>query len=306
MFCEIDKFSITGKISCKHFACGIANTVSRIGRSVRVASVRRLGHPDADEASAHRFGCEPHDWRAALRVCKFALREIQPFAGNRLVHGIVAAQPILHAKGFCIGFGPCDAHSLDRLRRAKINHDPLGMAQITLACKSRRQIGIALPVSRCVAVRQARITVRSATVAGIAAVRQRVAVRNTQRVFGLGASREIAALLFGVAPRTIGIPMPRGNGQFSVLAVGDGTPAGGKRCFDGFRVENFFELSGGQNIERSPEREVRIERNSFALGNVHAHGLCGGSNCDRQKRRKRKQAANQQQPHSRLGKSFYD
>ena len=97
------------------------------------------------------------------------------------------------------------------------------------------------------------------------------------------------------------VDFPRGDSELGVLAVGDGSPAGGERSFDNFRREDFFELFCRKNVERAAERLIGIEGHSSAWRNIDANGLRGG-NASGQKKRGEEIYAAKQQLHESLPK----
>src|SRR4029077_10916732 len=94
----------------------------------------------------------------------------------------------------------------DVLRRVEINDDPLRVQRIVLTREFLGQIRIAFPVGRRISVGQARVFVGGVVAAGVSAMRERISEGMPQKLLGLGASREVAALLRGVAPGSVGIP----------------------------------------------------------------------------------------------------
>src|SRR4029077_4847830 len=111
----------------------------------------------------------------------------------------------------------------------------------------------------------------------VAAMRQRVAERLTNRILEFGAAGEVTALMRGIAPRAVGIPMPRCDGELGVETVGDRTPAGGERFLEARVAVDGVEVIRLQNVDRSAEGEVGIERNGAPRGRVDVNGLRRGS-----------------------------
>src|SRR5229473_1265653 len=124
---------------------------------------------------------------------------------------------------------------------------------------------------------------RGAAVCGIATMRKSVAVRHSKSFSWLGAAGKVAALVYGVAPSAIGIPVPGGDSEFGVLAVGDGSPSSGERRFDSFRSEDLFELFCGEYVERAAQRLIGVEGDGLGGRNIDAHGLCRRNSREKEK-----------------------
>ena len=188
-----------------------------------------------------------------MAIRKVALRKRCPFSRNRFVHRVVAAHPILNRESCGVRVGPGDFESIDGLRCAEINHDPLRMERVAFGGESCGKIWITFPVTCGVAVGQTRIAVRGAAVARVSTMRKWIAVGSTQCAGRFGIADEIAAFACGIAPGAIWVPVPRGDAELRILPVGDWPPSGRERFLDRFRAKHFLELFGGQNIERSTE-----------------------------------------------------
>src|SRR5208283_3904784 len=114
---------------------------------------------------------------------------------------------------------------------AQIDHDPLRVHRVVFAGEWLRQVGIALPIAREVAVGEPRpaVAIALAETAVWEGVSPGMA---DHRIGGFGAPGKISFLLFRVAPDAFGIPVPGLVVQFRVLAVGHSLPS---------RVENLLE-----------------------------------------------------------------
>ena len=106
---------------------------------------------------------------------------------------------------------PIDADVGHRFGRSEIDDNPLRVSRIRLTAVFAGKIGIALPVGVGIAVGQAGVAMFCAAVACVPAVRQRVSVGVADRILQLGAAGEVSALVGGVAPGAIWIPVPRAN-----------------------------------------------------------------------------------------------
>src|SRR5208283_5417952 len=160
--------------------------------------------------------------RAAANL---ALRKLHPFARVLRRNGVALAIPILHKIFLRVRIGPGYLNRADILQRREVYDHPLRMQRIRLARELLCQIWIAFPVAGPVAIRQPRIFVLSRVAARRTALRQLVAEGLPQKITRLGAADKISALAFRVAPRSIGIPVPRTDRQFRVLPVSDRSPS---------------------------------------------------------------------------------
>src|SRR5579864_2329573 len=91
------------------------------------------------------------------------------------------------------------------------------------------------------------------------AMRQRVSIRVPEKFRGLRVASEITLLVLAIAPRPVGIPMPRGDLELGVLPVAHRTPAGRETFLDDrLRVE-FVDRAVGQDVNRGAKGVVRPE-----------------------------------------------
>ena len=60
-----------------------------------------------------------------------------------------------------------------------------------------------------------------------------------------------------VAPRSIRIPVPRGNLQFRVLSVGNRSPSGRKRFLQNFGRVDLIDNALRKNVDRCSQRAIR-------------------------------------------------
>src|SRR6202453_5453500 len=136
------------------FANGIAHAVSRIGWTVRVAGIGRLGHPDSEESHRHWSAAQANCFGLAFSTGDGSLRERLPDAASHGSDGVIPARPVLDRIVVRIGFGPCDTNAVDRLNLRQIDYHPLGMQRVALSCEVFGQIRIALPECVEVAIRK--------------------------------------------------------------------------------------------------------------------------------------------------------
>src|SRR5580698_9085873 len=92
-------------------------------------------------------------------------------------------------------------------------------------------------------------------------MRQGVAVRVSEKLFELGAARKVAALMRGVAPGSVEIPVPGGTSQLRILAIGDRAQNCRKRFLQNRRAVDGVDRPVVQNIEGRSECLIWIEGN---------------------------------------------
>src|SRR5215813_912374 len=91
-------------------------------------------------------------------------------------------------------------------------------------------------------------------------MRQRVREDVASGSFEFGAAGEIAALVGGITPGAIGIPVPGGHAKFGIVAIGDRAPAGGESFLNDVRRVDAVDVAAGENVEGAAEGGVGIER----------------------------------------------
>src|ERR1700733_610435 len=138
------------------------------------------------------------------------------------------------------------------------------MGRLGFAGELAGEIRIALPESIGVAIGQAGVAVLGSAVAGGAAMRKRISEGVADGIFEVGAAREVAALVGGVTPRAVGIPVPGGDGEFGVLAVSDRSPSGREALLHHGLGVNFVDEVAVENVHGAAERLVGIEK--YGLG----------------------------------------
>ena len=201
---------------------------------------------------------------------------------NRIVHRIFHTNPVLHHEFSGIGFGPCNADAVDGLCLRQVNDYPLRMQSIAFPGKALREIGIALPIAALIAIRHAReASVGSAIVTRKAAMWQRISIGITDGITRDCRSSEIS-LFARLTPCALRIPVPGLNGEFGILAVRDGLPAGSQSTaqirLDQVVVDGFCRNA----IDSGAERFVwaKAIRGVFR-SDIDVDGLGGGENAEK-------------------------
>ena len=96
-----------------------------------IASVGRLGHPDADEPCGHRRPRKLKSGRAGSAVGYATTGERDPRAFGWFAHG-VEARPILNEIAPRVGVRPMDANCVDVLKSRQVDNDPLRVQTVVL------------------------------------------------------------------------------------------------------------------------------------------------------------------------------
>jgi len=99
----------------------------------------------------------------------------------------------------------------------------LRVERIGFAGEFGGEVRIAFPVE------EIRALYGTVAAGGESAMRERVRQNVADGRFEIDAAGEVAALAGGVTPCAFGIPVPGGHAKFGIVAIGDGSPAGGKR-----------------------------------------------------------------------------
>jgi hypothetical protein len=130
-----------------NFADSVSDAIARIAGAVRVAGVRRRGHPDSQKPYRCWAATQANRLRSTLCTSQFAEGKRLPDAARRGMHGLFGSGPVLHHKIGRVGIGPRDANAVDRLILLKISHNPLRVRRVALAGPSLGEVWIALPIS---------------------------------------------------------------------------------------------------------------------------------------------------------------
>src|SRR4029077_8036442 len=117
----------------------------------------------------------------------------------------------------------------------QINHYPLRMQRIALAGKLASEVRIALPISE---VRPFHWAIAAGSEA---AMRQRIRQNRPDRLLQFGAAGEIPALMCGIAPYTVSIPVPCRHTKLGVVTVSQRSPSGRKRFLNDVRTKNLID-----------------------------------------------------------------
>jgi hypothetical protein len=176
---------------------------------------------------------------------------------------------------------------IDLLGRGKIDHHPLRMRGIRLAGKLAGQVWVALPICIRVPIGHARILILAGIAARRSPVGQPVSVGLAQKVFGVRAwfraAQKISALVLGVAPSAVGIPVPSVIGELGILPVRDRSPARREAGLDYRLRVHRVEVLRGENVHGGAHGLVRIEGDCLSGADVHVYGLACysvGGGCD--------------------------
>jgi hypothetical protein len=155
----------------------VANAVSRVGRSMSIAGIRRrLRHLDTKVPEPYgklreRVGC-----RAAV-TSSHTMRERDPRSSGWEAERVDSG-PVLNDVFCRVRFCPGDPESIDKFLSREVEDHPLRMECVLFAFVVADQVGIALPVSALVSIRHPReADVAGAVIARDSAVRQRIAER---------------------------------------------------------------------------------------------------------------------------------
>ena len=230
MLHHIHKRSVCRKIPGINLIHRIAHAIPCIARAMRVASIRRFRHPYPQKSCLDRRSREPPHFIPARALGSVSVRKRRPGPCARFVDGVLSG-PILHHIFPRERRAPRDPHRIDHLRRIEIHHDPLRMPRIFFAGKPLAQVRIALPIRPRISIGKPRIFCRRIVAAGRPAMRQVIPIGAPQKFVRLRFSRKISALVLGVAPRSVFVPVPVCNGQFRVLPVRDRPPSRSQRLF---------------------------------------------------------------------------
>src|SRR5437588_12479070 len=104
-------------------------------------------------------------------------------------------------------------------------------------------------------------------------MRQRVSQNVTNRFLQFSAAGEISALVGGIAPASVLVPVPRRHAELGVVAIRDRAPARRKRFLDDMRRINFIDVIVRQNVNRAAESAVWVKGiNGVARSDIHVHG----------------------------------
>ena len=157
-----------------------------------IAGVRRLRHPDAKVAEPYGKLRERVGYHAAMTSSDHPMRERHPRSTGREVERIDSG-PVLNDVFCRVRFCPGDPESIDKFLSRKIEDHPLRMERIIFACVSAGEVGIALPVSALISIRDPReADVAGAVIARDSAVRQCIAERVADKASRCGRAGEIS------------------------------------------------------------------------------------------------------------------
>lgn len=91
-------------------------------------------------------------------------------------------------------------------------------------------------------------------------MRKRIGKNVANGLLEVGTAGEVAAFVRGITPGAGGIPVPGSHTQFGIVAIGNWTPAGGKRFLNDVRRVDAVDVAAGENVERAAEGGVGIKR----------------------------------------------
>src|SRR5256886_1445320 len=122
-------------VRCKRadveLANGVTQAVAPIAGPVRITSVGRFRHPDADKACGNGSTRKLESGRTASAIGYKAARKGDPRASGWFAHG-VEARPILNEVAPRVRVCPIDANSIDVLKGRQVDNDPLRMQTVVL------------------------------------------------------------------------------------------------------------------------------------------------------------------------------
>ena len=165
----------------------------------------------------------------------------------------VGADPVFDLIGFGERRSPLNARGIDLFVGLEIDDDPLWMERIRFAGEFASEVGIAFPIEKVGAL--------DGTVAagGEAPVWEGVGKNVADWSFEFGAAGEVSALMRGVTPRAVRVPVPGGHAEFTVVAVGDGAPARGDGLLNDVWRVDAVDVAAGENVEGAAKGVVGIE-----------------------------------------------
>jgi hypothetical protein len=111
-----------------------------------IASIRRLGHENADKFGIHGSGIEPDRGGSPRAGSHHSQRELFPCPLVLLVHGIAIASPVLHGISSSVWLGPIDSDRVDVLFPTQVNHHPLRVSGVIFSGEFLGEIRITFPV----------------------------------------------------------------------------------------------------------------------------------------------------------------
>src|SRR6266568_26201 len=201
---NVVEFAVFGCRSDVKFLDGVTQAVATIPRAMRVASFRGLGHPDSHPPRRQRVARQLEGYFPAFAVRDGTSGKGDPGSRSGFANRIQTS-PILDQITFRIRIRPIDLNGVDILQACEVHNNPLRMQCVVLARVSFRQVRIALPVGADVAVGKTRV----AAPVGLrkSCMRQRISKRMTNEFRGRSIANEIA-LLTGLSPRALGVPVP--------------------------------------------------------------------------------------------------
>ncbi len=260
------------------FANRIAHAVAAVGRSMRVAGVRRMFHQYAHELRRHRRRSHPQSFNSALAVCDASLRKIFPRPFVLVVHGVAVANPVLHFEISCIRLGPVDADCIHVFFLVERHDDPLRVKRIVLSGEFFAEIGIALPVRLRVAIIQAREAIElRAAVPREAAVAQLVAIGMPDHFFRRSRVADEVSFAARIAPLALRIPMPCLHEQVRILPVTHHSPARRQHFLNLVRAKEHVGSVARHAIHSRAQRVERAELVHHMAGRrVHGDHLRDG------------------------------
>ena len=127
------------------------------------------------------------------------------------------------------------------------------MECIRFASEFAAEVGIAFPVQEIGALDGA------VAAGGEAAMREGIGKNVADWRFEVGTAGEVSALMRGVAPGAVRVPVPGGHAELAVVAIGDGPPARGDGLLNDVRRVDAVDVAPGENVQGAAEGGVGIE-----------------------------------------------
>jgi hypothetical protein len=201
-----------------------------------------------------------------------AMGEELPFAVGPVVEvESVFADPVFDLVSGGIGRGPRDADGGDGAWGLEVFDYPLGVEGVAFAGEFAGQIGIAFPV------REVRAFDGTIPAGGESAMGKRVGEDVTDGIFEISAAGEVSAVVGGIAPGAIVVPVPGSHAELGVVAVRERTPSGGESFLNDVRSVDVVDGGAGEDVDGAAEGLVGVEGVEDVAGiGVDVEGGDGG------------------------------
>src|SRR5437763_9214443 len=105
-------------------------------------------------------------------------------------------------------------------------------------------------------------------------MRERIGKNVAEWRFEVGTVGEVSALMRGVAPGAVRVPVPGGHAELAVVAIGDGPPARGDGLLNDVRRVDAVDVAPGEKVQGAAEGGGGVE--GIDLGGGGGVGVGGG------------------------------